>query len=76
MKACNDTTMVAGLPLHFHYKRLDAKTLINVLPDPITDVEFFMCGPPVFQNFVIKTLTENGVSAEKLHSGSFEPLMK
>ena len=76
VKACDDTTMVAGLPLNFHYKRLDAMTLINILPDPVTDIEFFMCGPPVFQNFVIETLTENGVSAKKLHSGSFGPLMK
>ena len=74
-KACDDTTTVAGLPLNFHYKRLDAKTLINILPDPVTDVEFFMCGPPVFQNFVIDTLKENGVSAEKLRSGSFGPPM-
>ena len=30
VKACDDTTMVAGLPLNFHYKRLDAKTLITL----------------------------------------------
>ena len=76
VKACDETNKVAGLPINFHYNRLDAKTLINILPNPITDVDFFTCGPPVFQNFVTETLTKNGVSAEKLRSGSFGPPMQ
>lgn len=59
--------------LEIHSQKLDGASLVNILPEPLEDIEFYFCGPKRFQDFIVQTLDDNHVPKNQQHFEYFYP---